>query len=94
MEAFLFELLWVGEILLALGILAGFFFVEDFWQQAGIPHKTFFSILAWFVFAGLLWGRHRLGWRGQTAIRGTLTGFTLLLVGFYGSKFVLEYVLG
>jgi len=93
MEAFLFELLWVGEILLALGILAGFFFVENIWEQAGIIHKTFFSILAWIVFAGLLWGRHRLGWRGQTAIRGTLTGFILLLVGFYGSKFVLEYVL-
>ncbi len=93
MEAFLFELLWVGEVLLALGILAGFFFVDDIWEQAGIIHKTFFSILAWSVFAGLLWGRHKLGWRGQTAIRGTLSGFTLLLLGFYGSKFMLEYVL-
>jgi ABC-type uncharacterized transport system permease subunit len=93
MEAFLFELLWVGEILLALGILAGFLFNEDIWAQAGIIHKTFFSILAWVVLAVLLWGRHQRGWRGRTAIRGTLAGFTLLLVGFYGSKFVLEYVL-
>jgi len=93
METFLFELLWVGEILLGLGIVAGFAFNEDIWAHAGIIHKTFFSILAWFVFAGLLWGRHRMGWRGQTAIRGTLTGFVLLLVGFYGSKFVIEYVL-
>lgn len=93
MEAFLFELLWVGELLLGLGILAGFLFNEDIWSHVGIIHKTFFSILAWFVFAGLLWGRHRLGWRGQLAIRGTLAGFTLLLVGFYGSKFVIEYVL-
>jgi ABC-type uncharacterized transport system permease subunit len=93
MEAFLFELLWVGELLLSLGILAGFAFNEDIFAHAGIIHKTFFSIMAWFVFAGLLWGRHRLGWRGQTAIRGTLTGFSLLLVGFYGSKFVIEYVL-
>ncbi|MDO9319715.1 MAG: cytochrome c biogenesis protein CcsA [Gammaproteobacteria bacterium] len=92
MEAFLFELLWVGQVLLSLGIIAGFIFVEDMWAQ-GLPHKTFFSLLAWMVFAALLWGRHKLGWRGTTAIRFTLTGFLLLIVGFYGSKFVLEYIL-
>ncbi len=92
MEVFLFELLWVGQILLSLGIIAGFMFVEDIWTQRGLLHKTFFSILAWAVFTALLWGRHQLGWRGNTAIRGTLIGFTFLLLGFYGSKFVLEYV--
>ena len=61
MENFLFELLWTGQILLTLGIIAGFLFVEDMWAQ-GLPHKTFFSLLAWLVFAVLLWGRHRLGW--------------------------------
>ena len=49
--------------------------------------------MAWVVFAGLLIGRHRLGWRGKTAIKGTLTGFAFLLLGFYGSKFVLEFIL-
>lgn len=93
MELFLFDLLWVGEILLSLGIVAGFVFVDDFWAQDGVAHKTFFSILAWIVFAVLLWGRHQLGWRGATAIRFTLSGFFLLLLGFYGSKFVLEFIL-
>jgi len=93
MEIFLFELLWVGEILLGLGIVLGFVFIEDFAAQEGLIHKTVFSILAWVVFAGLLWGRHQLGWRGSTAIRGTITGFVLLLLGFYGSKFVLEFIL-
>ena len=92
MEVFLFELLWVGELFLSLGILAGFFFVDNIWSYHGMVHKTFFSILAWFVFAALLWGRHRLGWRGKTAIRFTVTGFVFLLLGFYGSKFALEYV--
>ena len=93
METFLFELLWVGQVLLSLGIVAGFIFVEDMWAQ-GLPHKTFFSLLAWIVFAALLWGRHKQGWRGSTAIRFTLTGFLFLILGFYGSKFVLEYILG
>jgi len=92
MENFLFELLWVGQILLSLGILAGFLFIDDMWAQ-GLLHKTFFSLLAWIMFSVLLWGRHRLGWRGTTAIRGTLTGFTFLILGFYGSKFVLEYLI-
>ncbi len=92
MERLLFELLWAGQILLSLAIVAGFLFLDDIWAQ-GIPHKTFFSLLAWVVFSVLLWGRHRLGWRGTTAIRGTLTGFVFLIVGFYGSKLVLEYVL-
>lgn len=94
MEVFLFELLWVGQILLSLGIVAGLLFVDDIWGRDGVIHKTFFSILAWIVFGVLLWGRHQLGWRGVTAIRGTLIGFGLLIVGFYGSKIVLEYILG
>lgn len=93
MEEFLFELLWVGQALLSLAILAGFVFFDDFWGRDGVPHKTIFSILAWIVFSVLLWGRYQLGWRGNTAIRFTLSGFALLLVGFYGSKFALEYVL-
>ncbi len=93
MEGFLFELLWVGQILLSVGILAGFFFFEDIWGRDGVIHKTFFSILAWMVFSVLLWGRHRIGWRGTSAIRWTLIGFTFLITGFYGSKFVLEFIL-
>ncbi|MFK7864947.1 MAG: inner membrane protein YpjD [Pseudohongiellaceae bacterium] len=94
MEAFLFELLWVGQLLLSLGIAAGIVFLDDVWGRDGVIHKTFFSVLAWLVFAVLLWGRHQLGWRGMTAIRGTLIGFALLILGFYGSKFALEYMLG
>ena len=93
MEVFLFELLWVGQVLLSLGIVAGLLFIDDIWGLDGVIHKTVFSLLAWIVFAVLLWGRHRLGWRGNTAIKGTLSGFALLIVGFYGVKFTLEYIL-
>ena len=74
-------------------IATAFLFFDDIWGADGVIHKTVFSLLAWIVFAVLLWGRHQLGWRGQTAIRGTLSGFALLIIGFYGVKFALEYLI-
>ncbi len=93
MESLLFELIWTGQFLLSAAIIAGFLFIDNIWGIHGIIHKTFFSLLAWCVFAALLWGRSRLGWRGTTAIRFTLSGFALLILGFYGSKFALEYLI-
>ena len=92
MESLLFELLWAGEILLTLSILSGMWFLEDIFAQH-LAHKTVFSIAAWCIYALLLWGRHRLGWRGYTAIRWTLGGFALLMLAYFGSKLVLELIL-
>ncbi len=93
MESLMFQMVWAGLALLTLGLASGFLFVDDILQQH-IAHKMFFSILAWVVFVALLIGRHRLGWRGTTAVRWTLGGGILLLVGYFGSKLVLELVLG
>ncbi|KJS07431.1 MAG: hypothetical protein VR73_08650 [Gammaproteobacteria bacterium BRH_c0] len=93
MEALLFEVIWSGFILLTLGLVSGFVFVENFWAQH-LAHKTFFSLIAWLLFAILLWGRHRLGWRGNIAMRWTLGGFASLALAYWGSKFVLEVILG
>ena len=56
-------------------------------------HKTVFSILAGGVFAFLLLGRLRFGWRGRKAVRVLYTGSLLLLLAYAGSRFVLEVVL-
>ena len=56
-------------------------------------HKTLLSFIAWIVFGLLLWGRHRLGWRGYKAIRWTLAGFCLLMLAYFGSKLVREFIL-
>lgn len=93
MELLLFQVIWTGFALLTLSLISGFLFIEDIWAQHLI-HKSFFSILAWLLFAVLLWGRHRLGWRGNTAIRWTLGGFASLALAYWGSKFVLEVILG
>lgn len=92
MESLLFRLIWTGEVLLALAIASGAMFLENMFAQH-LAHKTILSIIAWIVFAVLLWGRHRLGWRGVLAMKWTLSGFTLLILAYFGSKFVLEVLL-
>ena len=57
-------------------------------------HKTVFSLLAWAVFAALLLGRRLRGWRGRRATRWLYAGAGLLLLGYAGSRFVLEVLLG
>ena len=91
MENLLFEMLWSGTILLALAIIAGFVFVEDLFAQH-LAHKTFLSILALIIFSILLMGRRLYGWRGLTASKWTLWGSAMLMIGFFGSKFVLEVI--
>jgi ABC-type uncharacterized transport system permease subunit len=92
MEAMLFELLWAGIILLSLSILTGAIYIDNLFAQH-LVHKTVFSVIAWLIFAGLLWGHHRLGWRGHTAVRWTLVGFSALVLAYFGTKLVLELIL-
>ncbi|MEJ2532892.1 MAG: cytochrome c biogenesis protein CcsA [Halioglobus sp.] len=92
METMLFELLWVGVILLTVSIVSGVIFIDDIFAQH-LVHKTVLTIIAWLLFSVLLWGRHQLGWRSQTAVRLTLAGFALLMLAFFGSKLVLELLL-
>jgi ABC-type uncharacterized transport system permease subunit len=92
MESLLFQMSAVGFILQSLALLTGMFYLEDMFEQH-LVHKTILSIAAWCVFAVLLWGRWKFGWRGRTAIRWTMAGFTILLLSYFGSKMVLEIFL-
>ncbi|OGT18855.1 MAG: hypothetical protein A2V90_02770 [Gammaproteobacteria bacterium RBG_16_57_12] len=92
METLLFRAITLGFILDSIALLTGALFLEDIFAQH-LVHKTVLSIVAWLVFATLLWGRHFHGWRGQTAIRWTLSGFVLLFLAYFGSKFVLEVLI-
>ncbi len=92
MERVLFELVWVGMALLTLSIVSGLLFLDNMFAQH-LAHKTILSLAAWVIFAVLLFSHHRLGWRGMRAVRWTLGGCALLLLAYFGSKFVLEVLL-
>ena len=92
LETLLFRTIGAGFVLLGATLLTGILFVEDLLAQH-LVHKTALSVLSWLVFGVLLLGRWRQGWRGRTAVRWTLAAMALLLLAFFGSKFVLELVL-
>lgn len=95
MEALLFRLIHIAFALLTLTLLTGVLFSEQIFGKA-LPfnHKTVFALLSWLIFAALLIGRQRFGWRGRTALSWTLAGFAALLLAYVGSRFVLEVLLG
>lgn len=92
MESLLFQIIATGIVFLTVSLISGFLFIEDLFAQH-LVHKTVLSMLAWLIFTGLLMGRKRYGWRGQTAIQWTLIGFVSLLLAYFGSKLVLELIL-
>jgi ABC-type uncharacterized transport system permease subunit len=93
LEKVMFRLIGAGFAFLTLSLFTGFVFVTNLFAQHLIQ-KTGLSIIAWVLFGVLLIGRVRFGWRGRSAVRWTLSGFAVLALAYFGSKFVLENILG
>lgn len=93
LESGCFHSILAGFLLLTLALLSGAFFIENLFAQHLI-HKVVLAMTAWVVFGVLLLGRWRFGWRGRKALRWTLSGYVLLGLSYFGSKLVLETLLG
>ena len=93
LERLTFRFVAAGFVLLTATLLVGAWFSELLNQRWVWNHKTAFSALAWLTMGVLLLGRWRLGWRGRVAIRMLYLGAGFLLLGYAGSRFVLEVVL-
>jgi len=94
LERYLFRLIGAGFVLLTLALASGFIFSEQlFGKPVTFTHKNVFSVAGWLVFATLLFGRARYGWRGRTALKWILAGTLMLVLGYLGSKFVTEVLL-
>jgi ABC-type uncharacterized transport system permease subunit len=90
-ESLMFKLIGAGFALLTLTLLSGALFVHNLLAQHQ-AHTAILSVIAWIIFGVLLFGRRRWGWRGNRAVRMTLSGMAILLLAFFGSKFVLEMI--
>ncbi len=92
-EHLMFQLIRAGLLMLTLALFSAVPLVEDIVVQQR-AHTAILSIISWLVFAALLWGRSRHGWRGRIAVRWTLAGFFVLFLGYFGSRFVVEVLIG
>lgn len=89
LERLTFRFVSAGFVVLSMAIFLGWLFSNP-WRW---DHKVVFSVLGWLVYAGLLAGRRRFGWRGPQATRWVYTGAGLLLLAYVGSRFVMEVLL-
>lgn len=87
MQARLFKILWGGFILLSLSFLGAFIYLPDVWHHIQLS-KLFFCILAWGLFATLLYGYHRSGWSSDMVTIRTIIGVMLLIVAYFCSKWI------
>ena len=67
--------------------------VESLFAQH-LVHKTALSLLALVLFGLLLAGRLFAGWRGKRAVYLYLWGFLILCLAYFGTRYILEEVLG
>ena len=94
MENFLFKIYWLGFILLTLTLLSGVLFSKEIFGTTLIMnHKFIFSVMAWFTYGAMLFGRIQYGWRGKKAVIISLIAFIFLFLAYFGTKFVLEILL-
>ena len=94
MESLLFSFIYVGFALLSLTVFSGLFFSQAlFGRPLVFDHKTIFALISWFLFAGLIVARWRVGLRGLVAIRWVLGAYVALILAYVGSRFVLEVIL-
>jgi ABC-type uncharacterized transport system permease subunit len=92
-EKLLFGITSSGFLVLLVAVSSGFAFVDNLFAQH-LVHKTALSLLALTLFGLLLVGRRFAGWRGKRAVYLYLWGFLILCLAYFGSRFVLEQVLG
>ncbi len=92
LETLMFRMIMGGWLVLTASVITGLTFVENLLAQH-LVHKTILTILSWVLFGLLLAGRWWYGWRGRRAIHLTLIAMLVLILGYFGSKFVLEVIL-
>ncbi len=94
METNLFQLTLLGVILLTINLVTG---MISSWQVYGksleFNHHILLSFIAWLGFSALLAGHKIYGWRGRIAAKWTLVAFAVLILAYFGTRFVTSIIL-
>ncbi len=92
MEGLLYSYLLIGTIVLSLALISGFVFLDNIFAQH-LVHKTTFAIISWIIFTTITIMQTIFGLRGKKLIIALQSGFVLLVLSYFGSKFILEEIL-
>lgn len=91
LEKQLYQLVIMGFTLLSLSIGTGFIFLDNMFAD-GMGHKAVLSILAWWVYAVMLWQQYSKGCKIRTAVIYTLSGAGLLFLAYFAARIVNELI--
>ncbi len=92
MERFNFDLVLIGVICLTFALGLGFFLPAEVIKAQAL-HKIILTLIAWFSFCTFIFMYKSSKISGIQFARCTLVAFTLLALGFVGSKLVIEIIL-
>ena len=94
LEKLLITIIWCGFVALSLALFTGCLASSEI-QNVVFPitHKTVFSLCSWITLGFLLSGHYIKGWRGKTTRKLYIASFTLLVLAYFGSRFVAEIIL-
>ena len=81
-----------ASYLLAALLLTRYFTLETVTNQH-LTYKTILSVIAWIGFSGIVIGHKLFGWRGKLVNLATQIAFSVLVLSYFGTKFVLERLL-
>ena len=94
MESNLFQLTLLGFVLLTVNLITGMLNTrQNYGALLLFNHHILLALLAWGGFGGLLLGRKIFGWRGRIAARWTIIAFVMLVLAYFGTRFVSGVIL-
>ncbi len=89
-----YRCLTIGFPTLTFGIITGAAWANSAWGTYwSWDVKETWSLITWFLYAGLLHGRFTIGWRGKRAAWWSIVGFGAVIFTFLGVNYVLPLII-
>ena len=90
LENLIYQNIVIGFLLLTAGIITGSIWAHQAWGSywSWDPKETW-SLITWFVYAGILHARMVRGWQGMRIAALALVGFGCVLFTYFGVNFLL-----
>ncbi len=91
MERIFFRIILCGFVCLTGVLIFGAWVTSEYWNVFfDFDHKTLLTWISWLIFAVLLIGRYRFGWRGKTALIWFWVGAAALAVAYLVYRLFIE----